>query len=182
MPVSAPEQSGFPHARLGRRSAAEKGRAPVCARLRRCRGPPRALAIADRAPARPRPRAGEAPKKDCAKSRRADAGRAQACAMTTTANLPIAPDLEPLLPKQAIAAYYAVSVRTVERWMFEGCPSRRIGGVRRFCLAEVDEFLAELADRPGTPPRNRTAEPKPAKASEPAEDQNPTEAQNQKVS
>jgi hypothetical protein len=48
---------------------------------------------------------------------------------------------EPLLSKRSIAAHYSVSVRTVERWMFDGCPSRLVGAVRRFRLSEVDAFL-----------------------------------------
>jgi phage terminase Nu1 subunit (DNA packaging protein) len=49
---------------------------------------------------------------------------------------------EPWLPKAAIAKHYAVSVRTVERWMYHGCPSELFGSFRRFRLSEVEQFLA----------------------------------------
>ncbi len=56
--------------------------------------------------------------------------------------------LEPWRSKAWIGGHFGVCVRTVERWMFAGCPSRLIGGVRRFRLSEVDGFLqAESAQR-----------------------------------
>jgi len=55
--------------------------------------------------------------------------------------------LEPWRSKQFIASHYGVNVRTVERWMLAGCPSRRVGGVRRFRLTDVDAFLDSYSDQ-----------------------------------
>lgn len=42
-----------------------------------------------------------------------------------------------------VAAHFDVSERTVRRWLAEkNIPHRRIGGVIRFNLAEVDEWAA----------------------------------------
>lgn len=57
--------------------------------------------------------------------------------------------LEPWRSKQFIASHYGVTVRTVERWMLAGCPSRRVGGVRRFQLADVDAFLDTYLNQEG---------------------------------
>lgn len=61
-------------------------------------------------------------------------------AMSAFATIPAA-DLEPWRSKQFIAHHYGVTVRTVERWLFAGCPSRLIGGVRRLLLSHVDAWL-----------------------------------------
>lgn len=51
---------------------------------------------------------------------------------------------EPWLSKAEVAGHYGVSIRTVERWMFAGCPSRLVGGVRRLQLSAVEVFLPAL--------------------------------------
>ena len=48
---------------------------------------------------------------------------------------------EPWLSKAEVAAHYGFTPRTVERWVFDGCPSRLLGGRRRFLLSEVDDWL-----------------------------------------
>jgi hypothetical protein len=50
--------------------------------------------------------------------------------------------MERYCSKREIAAHYGLSLRTIERWQFDGCPSRLIGGVRRFLISEVELWLA----------------------------------------
>jgi predicted site-specific integrase-resolvase len=53
---------------------------------------------------------------------------------------------EPWRSKAWIAEHYAISVRTVERWLHAGCPSVLLrGGVRRLRLSHVERFLTEEA-------------------------------------
>jgi hypothetical protein len=49
---------------------------------------------------------------------------------------------EPWRSKNWIARHYEVSVRTVERWLFAGCESRLLGGVRRLRLSDAETFLS----------------------------------------
>ena len=50
--------------------------------------------------------------------------------------------MERYCSKREIADHYGLSLRTIERWQFDGCPSRLIGGVRRFRVSEVEQWLA----------------------------------------
>lgn len=50
---------------------------------------------------------------------------------------------EPWLSKSTVARQYETSVRTIERWIFDGCPSRLIGGMRRLRLSDVDGYLTD---------------------------------------
>jgi transposase len=49
------------------------------------------------------------------------------------------------LSKRKIARHYDYSERTVNRWVAAGCPSRMIGGERRFRISEVDAWLDQMA-------------------------------------
>lgn len=54
----------------------------------------------------------------------------------------VAPGLgERWYSKRRIAEHYDVSIRTVERWLHGGCPARLIGGVQRFRISDVEDFL-----------------------------------------
>jgi hypothetical protein len=55
---------------------------------------------------------------------------------------PLQPGAERWLSKKNVADYYDLGVRTIERWVYDGCKSRMLGGVRRFRLSEVEAFLA----------------------------------------
>ncbi len=50
---------------------------------------------------------------------------------------------EPWLTERDIARHFAVSERTVRRWIAEGCPSERFGRARRFRLSQVESWQAE---------------------------------------
>ena len=39
-----------------------------------------------------------------------------------------------------VAEHFGVSIRTVRRWIKKGVPHRRVGGMIRFNLSEVDEW------------------------------------------
>jgi hypothetical protein len=47
---------------------------------------------------------------------------------------------EPWVDDAAVARHFDVSPRTVRRWLMLGVPSRRIGGVRRYRLSEVEAW------------------------------------------
>lgn len=47
---------------------------------------------------------------------------------------------EPYVDKRALAAFFAVGVRTVERWMEHGAPVHRFGGSVRFRITEVEQW------------------------------------------
>lgn len=47
---------------------------------------------------------------------------------------------EPYVDKRALAAFFAVGVRTVERWMEHGAPVHRFGGSVRFRVSEVEQW------------------------------------------
>lgn len=49
------------------------------------------------------------------------------------------------LSKRKIARHYDYSERTINRWVAAGCPSRMIGGERRFRLSAVDAWLDEMS-------------------------------------
>jgi excisionase family DNA binding protein len=51
------------------------------------------------------------------------------------------------LSKRSVAEYYSVGLRTVERWIHRGCPSRMVAGVRRLRLSEVESFLTATQGR-----------------------------------
>ena len=48
----------------------------------------------------------------------------------------------PLLSKDELAAQYKVSVRTVERWVGEGLPTRNVFGSVRFNAEGVSDWLS----------------------------------------
>jgi excisionase family DNA binding protein len=52
---------------------------------------------------------------------------------------------EPWRGKRDIAAFFDISVRSVERMVAAGMPSRKIGGQRRFRLSEVDGWVRSRA-------------------------------------
>ena len=56
---------------------------------------------------------------------------------------------ETWLSKKTIARHYNVSVRTVERWLYAGCPSRMLGGVRRMRLSEIELWLDQEGNAEG---------------------------------
>lgn len=49
----------------------------------------------------------------------------------------------PVLTKQQLAVYLRCSTKTIERRMREGMPSFKVGGLRRFRLDLVEDWLAE---------------------------------------
>ena len=53
------------------------------------------------------------------------------------------PHSEPWRSKKYLADHYDYSTRTIGRWMAAGCPSRMIGGERRFRVSDVDVWLSE---------------------------------------
>lgn len=55
------------------------------------------------------------------------------------------PGVTPLLTKQQLATYYGVSTWTVDKWVREGCPTKKLPLTRgkRFDLAAVEEWAAE---------------------------------------
>lgn len=60
--------------------------------------------------------------------------------MSTTNRQSLHP--EPWRSKRTVAAHYEISVRTVERWIQDGCVSRLIGGMRRLRYPDVEAYLA----------------------------------------
>ena len=54
---------------------------------------------------------------------------------------------ERYVTKADVAAQYSMSVRWVEVITAEGCPSRLIGGRRRYPLSEVDAWLVARGER-----------------------------------
>lgn len=55
-------------------------------------------------------------------------------------------NIEPYKNKQQVAAFFGVSVRTVERWVNSGCPVLRLGGEGlgkrpRFRLSDVSAWI-----------------------------------------
>ena len=61
----------------------------------------------------------------------------------------------PLLTKKELAVRCRVSVRTVERWLSDGLPTRNIGGSIRFNPGEVGDWLAgQFGFRPEAFPGN----------------------------
>ena len=50
---------------------------------------------------------------------------------------------EPWLSKAQVAAHLGASMRTVNRWQHEGLPFRRIGGVNRYRVSEVEAWVTD---------------------------------------
>lgn len=55
--------------------------------------------------------------------------------------------ISPLLTTDELRAHYGVSNWTVNEWRKKGCPFERLpGGIRRFNLAKVQEWLASQSE------------------------------------
>jgi hypothetical protein len=47
---------------------------------------------------------------------------------------------EPWLDEMQVASHFGCSTRTVRRWRERGCPSRLVGGLRKYRLSEIDRW------------------------------------------
>ncbi len=53
-------------------------------------------------------------------------------------------EIEPMVGGEELRRIYSISKRTLERWVKDGCPSRKINGLRKYRPSAVEKWLKQF--------------------------------------